>query len=149
MEHSLLTRIFMRHAHQYAAAYSTHPTTQLGCVLVQPQVGIILWGVNKNIPDSNIWLSPEQDLVGKCLARKIIPDGTTLYVPWISNEEDIGWLYACKLERVILHTEICDFLGTPEKAIEKLRKVGIATEQWSGKVNSDIVIRIDGAEFHP
>lgn len=149
MEHELLSRIYLRHAYQYAIAYSKHPSTQLGCVLVRPQVGILIWGANKRIPNSDVWVSAEHDLLSKCLARKINPEECVLYSPWISDDETVGWFCACRFAKVILHKEACDVLGTPSTLIDSLRSVGITTEQWSGKVESDISVRLNDTDFHP
>ena len=168
MDNDAMNRVYLRHAYQYAMSCSKDPSTQLGAILVKPQVGVIAWGVN-GLPDrikdtEDKWQYPkksiyiehaERNVIYKCVERGINTSGLIMYCPWFSCVDCARAIIQAGITKVIGHQDMFDIMPdrwkeSCEKGINMLKEAGIVCVCWEGSVGENLFsIRVDGKEFYP
>jgi len=166
-DNDAMNRVFLRHAYQYASAHSKDPSTQLGAILVKPNVGIVSWGVN-NIPEKlkntkDRWEYPkkkqyvehaERNALYKCTSRAICTAGMVMYCPWFACADCARAIIQCGIIGVVGHKEIYELTNdrwkeTTDIGISILKEAGVKCTIWSGKIGNGLSVRVNGTEFHP
>ena len=167
VENDAMCRVFLRHAYSYAQSYSKDPSTQLGAVLVQPHGGVIGWGVN-GLPDRILdkedrWERPqkydyvehaERNVIYKCAERGICSTGLIMYCPWFACTDCARAIIQSGISAVVGHKEFYEHTNerwneSTKLGMEMLKEAGVLTKLWSGKIENNISIRVNGEEFHP
>jgi len=162
-----MSRVYLRHSYQYAMSCSKDPSTQLGAILVKPQMGIIAWGVN-GLPDrikdeEDRWQYPkksiyiehaERNVIYKCAERGINTTGLTMYCPWFSCVECARAIIQSGIVAVVGHKEMFEAVNdrwkeTVDQGISLLKESGVECNIWSGEIGSGIEILVDGKKFTP
>tara|TARA_R100001082_G_scaffold104482_1_gene75860 strand:- start:34 stop:513 length:480 start_codon:yes stop_codon:yes gene_type:complete len=151
IENDAMNRIYLRHAYQYAQAYSKHPSTQQGAILVKPSVGVIGWGVNAligvNPNKEGNWESPIRNVIYKCAERGICTTGLILYSPWFPCIECVRAAIQSGISAAVGHELLYD--RTDDYGISMLKDAGVLTKKWSGKIGNKVSVRINNEDISP
>ena len=167
LENDAMCRIYLRHAYQYAQAYSKDPSTQLGAILVQKGSGVIGWGVNalpSGISDSeDKWTPPqkyqyiehaERNVIYKCAERGICTTGLVMYCPWFACTDCARAIIQSKISAVVGHKQMYDLVNdrwseSVKLGMDMIKEAGIQVKLWDGKIGNNISVRVNGKDFSP
>ena len=162
-----MCRVYLRHAYQYAAAYSKDPSTQLGAILVKSNCGVVGWSVNgfpRGISEKGgRWVSPkkyhyvehaERNVIYKCAERGISTNGLIMYCPWIACADCARAIIQSGISAVIGHKEFNEVSNkkwneSVDIGMSMLKEAGVATRLWSGKIGNKVEIVVNGNKFRP
>jgi dCMP deaminase len=167
MDNDAMNRVYLRHAYQYAMSCSKDPSTQLGAILVKPNIGIIAWGVNGipekikdtedkwQYPKKNIYVEhAERNVIYKCVSRGINTSGLVMYCPWYSCVDCARAIIEAGIVGIVGHKEMFEHTNnrwkeTVDKGISLLKEAGVKCELWSGRIESGISIKVNQKTFEP
>ena len=152
LENDTMCRIYLRHAYQYAQAYSKDPSTQLGAILVQKGSGVIGWGVNalpSGISDSvDKWTPPQKYQYIEHAERNEI------YCPWFACTDCARAIIQSKISAVVGHKQMYDLVNerwseSIKVGMEMIKEAGIQIKLWDGKIGNNISVRVNKKDFSP
>ncbi len=167
VENDAMCRVFLREAYSYAQSYSKDTSTQLGAVLVDPESGVIGWGVNglpSRISDKeDRWVRPqkydyvehaERNVIYKCAERGISSSGLIMYCPWFACTDCARAIIQSGISAVVGHEKFYEHTNkrwneSTKLGIEMLKEAGVLTKLWNGKIGNNISVLINGNIFHP
>lgn len=164
----LICKTYLHHAYKIAMQ-SPDPSTQVGAVIVHPELGPLSHGCNKppdkinitdellNSKDKNYYIEhAERNAIFDSMIAKYDPKGCTMYSTWAACPDCARAIISCGITRVVSHKEMYEKYSGSMKdlvdiGISMLENSGIEFILWSGKISEfgRIKIRTSGKVWTP
>jgi len=158
---------YMEEAYRIGRAYSTDPSTQNGCVLVDPSNGNIVVNGANHFPygvknEVERWERPlkysyvehaERNAIYRAASYGIRTSGLTMYCYWAACADCARAIIASEITRLVTHKIIMDatydrWKDTIEIAFGMMREAGIELCQVEEPIHN-IQIRFNGKLWTP
>lgn len=162
-----ICKTYLHHAYMMAKQ-SPDPSTQVGAVIVHPDVGPLSHGYNSppvgvemteetlHSSDKYYYMEhAERNAIFDSMKAQYKPEGSTMYSTWAACPDCARAIIASGIIKVVSHKEMYEkYSGSMKEIVDigisMMEKAGIEVVLWSGDVsNGKIKIRTSGKLWSP